>query len=132
MRGQIFSIDFVIAMAILTISIGVTMQTFDTIQKRMGVMEQVTVNSAEVDAYNRYIEPISLFENPQGRWPGSPLYDDCTINSTGASGSATNIGAVSCYSSFCPGGTTYSATRLSYCTIGGARRACAITIKTCA
>ncbi|MFH1750292.1 MAG: hypothetical protein ABH863_01285, partial [Candidatus Micrarchaeota archaeon] len=50
MRGQLFSIDFVIAVAILTIVIGVTLQTLDTFQKRAQFIERTQTNNAEVIA----------------------------------------------------------------------------------
>lgn len=62
MRGQIFSIDFVIAMAILTIVIGVTLQSLDNIQKRVQLMEDLTTNNAEVIAQT-FISNSSGFAN---------------------------------------------------------------------
>ncbi len=113
LKGQIFSIDFVIAVAILTIAIGITLQTVDTFQKRMMIIEQTHTNHADVAAqYFLY--------NASGFEPATPY---CYVYSNGTG----TCSAFSCSKN------TFAATRLTACenTAVPTIEPCAVTIMTC-
>ncbi len=52
MKGQIFSIDFVLAIAVLSLSLGIALQTMDLAQKNGDVYAQLHSNQAELIAQN--------------------------------------------------------------------------------
>ena len=50
MRGQLFSLDFVISFAIIILTIGVTLQAVDLMQKKANTLEALQSNNAETIA----------------------------------------------------------------------------------
>jgi hypothetical protein len=111
MRGQIFSIDFVIAMAIISLSIGITLQTLDAMQKRaLAIEESYTYN------------PDSIAQNilfPSQGFSNSTSY--CYQFSNGSG---------NCNGFKCPG-SIFAATRLTGCNNGAITAACSLSVKTC-
>lgn len=114
-RAQIFSIDFVIAMAILTVTIGVTLQTVDLMQKRVQFVESTQTSNPDIIAQN-FIAPISGFV------PATPY---CYMLSNGTN---------TCDNAFdCRNGFTYVSQRLIKCKAAttGAIIPCVLNIRTC-
>ncbi|HLC47468.1 MAG TPA: hypothetical protein VJI13_00180 [Candidatus Norongarragalinales archaeon] len=113
MRAQIFSMDFIIAMAILTVVIGITLQTVDNLQKRVQFIERGQTNNAEVIAQT-WVKNASGFEN-------ATKYCFLYSNRTG------NCNAFSCPDP----NFMFTATRFVACRAAGVTTPCTITIRTC-
>jgi hypothetical protein len=111
MRGQIFSIDFVIAMAIISLSIGITLQTLDAMQKRALAMEESYTYNPDAIAQNMLF-PSQGFSN-------STPYCYQFSNGTG-----------NCAGFNCPR-SIYAVTRLTGCNNGASILACSLSVKTC-
>ncbi|MBI5225410.1 hypothetical protein HY989_06080 [Candidatus Micrarchaeota archaeon] len=62
LKGQMFSIDFVIAMALLTVAIGITIQSLDLFQKRVQSATVLYTENAELIAQN-YTHYAAGFKN---------------------------------------------------------------------
>ncbi|MFH1443339.1 MAG: hypothetical protein ABIG96_04870 [Candidatus Micrarchaeota archaeon] len=114
LKGQIFSIDFVIAMAVLTVVIGISVQTMDNMQKRALLIETSSSNYADVLAQN-LITPSQGFSAPTSSW--AYLYSN-------GSQSANYFTLV------CPK-HTFAATRVLTCIAGTTRSHCSLTVKSC-
>lgn len=100
MRGQIFSLDFVIAVAILTVAMGVTLQSVDNFQKRMLFIEQSQTNNAESIAqtfirnttgFRATVPYCFQYYNGSGNFTG-----DCAAFSCGSGSVFTSVRLTSC------------------------------------
>ena len=109
MKAQIFSIDFVMASAILLLAFGITLQTVDLAQKSADVYAALDTNNVEIIAQNLTV-PIDGFRNY------SPY---CWKRSDGTENTC---GGFSC------NGSVFTATRLVKC--GG--EVCSIEVRSCA
>ncbi|MEK6953422.1 MAG: hypothetical protein AABX01_00315 [Candidatus Micrarchaeota archaeon] len=124
MRAQLFSMDFVIAMAILTIAIGVTLQTVDNFQKRVQFIEGAQTNNAEMIA-QAY---VSNSTGPPWSIPGFANATPYCYQFSNTTGNCDLGGGFKCPKN------TFTATRLLRCTntaLPAGYYACSIQIRAC-
>ncbi len=109
MKAQVFSIDFVMASAILLLSLGIVLQTIDLAQKNADVYASLNTNNVEIIA-----------RNLTAKIPGFQNYTPyCWKKSDGTENTC---GGFSC------NGSIFTATRLYKC----GDNPCSLEVRTCA
>ncbi|MEK6843650.1 MAG: hypothetical protein AABY04_04125 [Candidatus Micrarchaeota archaeon] len=119
LKGQMFSIDFVIAMALLTVAIGITIQSLDLFQKRVQTATVLYTENAELIAQN-YTHYAAGFTN------ATPY---CITYSNGSEISSNCGGFRACDTAI----NNFTATRIVPCSyrFSNINGPCILTVRTC-
>ncbi|MBU1197798.1 hypothetical protein KJ765_04795 [Candidatus Micrarchaeota archaeon] len=111
MKGQVFSIDFVLAIAVLSLSLGIALQMVDLSQKSADSYAELQTNQAEMIAMN--------ITNPTNGFNSATPY--CRRYSNGTDG---------CLIFQCVE-RTFVAQRLVECGPSGSQGPCLLEVRTC-